>query len=204
MVTRLQSSITPLLFNAAHVRLTRFSRNASKQSQPNPAKVFGVLDVRVGKIREVKQHPKSFRLFCEEIDVGEDSPRMICSRLREDYTDYELTTRYDGHVLVLCNYIEERIGIKSSGKVVCAQGADGEREPIRAPAGSVAGDKVFIEGVKRRPAKTKKIMKQNLWNKLSRRFEIDEKTGIVSFRDGVLSTSHGPCKLRRVRKGSIK
>merc|ERR1712127_867518 len=40
------------------------------------------LDIRVGRITKVWEHPEADKLYCEEIDLGEESPRQIASGLR--------------------------------------------------------------------------------------------------------------------------
>jgi tRNA-binding EMAP/Myf-like protein len=37
-----------------------------------------MLDIRVGKIVSVQQHPNADALYLEEIDVGEEKPRQVC------------------------------------------------------------------------------------------------------------------------------
>ncbi len=36
-----------------------------------------MLDIRVGQIVSVKQHPNADSLYVEEIDLGEDKPRQV-------------------------------------------------------------------------------------------------------------------------------
>ena len=40
------------------------------------------MDMRVGKLIEVWNHPDSEKLYCEKIDIGEEEPRIILSGLR--------------------------------------------------------------------------------------------------------------------------
>ncbi|CAM9572004.1 unnamed protein product, partial [Heterosigma akashiwo] len=62
---------------------------------------FPLLEIRVGRITKVWEHPEAERLFCEEIDVGEAAgPRRIASGLREHYTLAEMEGRA---VCVVCN-----------------------------------------------------------------------------------------------------
>jgi hypothetical protein len=37
-----------------------------------------MLDIRVGQIVSVQQHPNADALYLEEIDVGEEKPRQVC------------------------------------------------------------------------------------------------------------------------------
>jgi len=39
-----------------------------------------MLDIRVGQIVAVQQHPNADALYLEEIDVGEDQPRQVSQR----------------------------------------------------------------------------------------------------------------------------
>lgn len=40
-----------------------------------------LLDVRVGKVLKAWRHPDADSLYVEEVDIGEDEPRTICSGL---------------------------------------------------------------------------------------------------------------------------
>jgi len=51
------------------------------------------VDLRVGKIISAWPHPEADKLWCEEIDVGEEKPRTIASGLREHYTQECMTGR---------------------------------------------------------------------------------------------------------------
>merc|ERR1711865_459054 len=61
---------------------------------------FTKIDLRVGQIVKAWEHPDSDKLWCEEIDVGEDKPRQIASGLRAHYSQEEMTNR---RILVVCN-----------------------------------------------------------------------------------------------------
>jgi tRNA-binding EMAP/Myf-like protein len=53
------------------------------------------------------------RLFCEEIDIGEDAPRRIASGLREHYSLEEMQGR---KLIVVCNLKEAKlVGFVSQG-----------------------------------------------------------------------------------------
>ena len=57
---------------------------------------FTKIDIRVGQINKVWLHPEADKLYCEEIDVGEDAPREIASGLREHYTLEQMEGRKVG------------------------------------------------------------------------------------------------------------
>ena len=92
----------------------------SKASKNAPAQPdFTKIDIRVGQITKVWLHPEADKLFCEEIEVGEDTPREIASGLREHYTLEEMEGR---KVLVVCNLKAAKIvGFTSNGMVLAAK-----------------------------------------------------------------------------------
>lgn len=100
---------------------------AKKPKAPKPAKAPAAdpnqpeitkLDIRVGKIVKVWKHETADKLYCEEIDVGEDAPRQIASGLVHHYS---LEQMQDARVLVLCNLKPRNlVGFRSHGMVMCA------------------------------------------------------------------------------------
>jgi aminoacyl tRNA synthase complex-interacting multifunctional protein 1 len=84
---------------------------ASVEDELDPTK----LDIRVGVIVKAWEHPEAEKLFCEEIDVGEDKPRLIASGLRPFYSLAEMQGR---RVLVLANLkARALVGFKSEGEI---------------------------------------------------------------------------------------
>jgi tRNA-binding EMAP/Myf-like protein len=61
------------------------STDSKGRKDPAEAKEAAVdvtrLDIRVGVIKNVKKHPDADSLYVEEIDVGEDAPRVVVSGL---------------------------------------------------------------------------------------------------------------------------
>lgn len=58
------------------------------------------------------------RLYCEEIDVGEENARLVASGLRSHYKLEEMQNRL---VVVLCNLKPRNmLGFRSHGMVMCA------------------------------------------------------------------------------------
>jgi methionine--tRNA ligase beta chain len=90
--------------------------SAAGSNQPE----FTKMDIRVGKIVKVWNHESADKLFCEEIDVGEETgPREIASGLKGHYTLEELQ---DKEVLVVCNLKAAKIvGFVSNGMVLAAK-----------------------------------------------------------------------------------
>jgi tRNA-binding EMAP/Myf-like protein len=62
--------------------------------------LFSQLDLRVGLVVEVSEHPKADKIYVEKIDVGEAAPRTILSGLRPFVKAEDFKGK---HVLVICN-----------------------------------------------------------------------------------------------------
>lgn len=94
------------------------------------------LDIRVGVITKAWEHPEAEKLFCEEIDLGEETgPRQIASGLKEYYNVDDLIGR---KVLVLANLKARKlVGFASHGMVLCASSSS--------PDASGKGTVQFVE-----------------------------------------------------------
>ena len=118
---------------------------AADPNQPAITKI----EFRVGFIRKAWKHETADKLYCEEIDVGEDAPRQIASGLVPHYSLEQMQER---RVLVMCNLkAKNLVGFKSHGMVCCAakEGDDGSEtvEFVEPPEGAAVGEVVTFEGV---------------------------------------------------------
>lgn len=158
-----------------------------QQQQPAaPAADFDVsaLDIRVGKIVKVWPHPESVKLFCEEIDVGEDVPRQIASGLRPFYETSDLEGR---RVVVLCNLKARKlVGFSSHGMVLCASNADHTAvECMEPPEDAEIGQRVTFEGyTEGEPEPENKIGKKKIFEKVSPDLKTDA-NGICVWKGAV-------------------
>jgi aminoacyl tRNA synthase complex-interacting multifunctional protein 1 len=145
-----------------------------KQSQQQQQQAAGsdsfdisALDIRVGEIKKVWPHPEAEKLFCEEIDVGEDQPRQIASGLRPFYKTEDLENR---RVVVLCNLKKRNlVGFPSHGMVLCASNADHTQVQCMEPPGNAKiGDRVIFEGFESgEPEPENKIAKKKIFEAVS-------------------------------------
>eukprot|EP00520_Triparma_pacifica_P006262 CAMPEP_0118671560 /NCGR_PEP_ID=MMETSP0785-20121206/22068_1 /TAXON_ID=91992 /ORGANISM="Bolidomonas pacifica, Strain CCMP 1866" /LENGTH=827 /DNA_ID=CAMNT_0006566455 /DNA_START=102 /DNA_END=2582 /DNA_ORIENTATION=- len=107
---------------------------------------FSALDIRVGLVKKVWKHEESEKLFCEEVDVGEDEPRMIASGLQGFVNEEDFEGR---KVLVVCNLKERKLaGFPSHGMVLCA--SNEEHDVVKfvdVPVGAEVGERVFGGGM---------------------------------------------------------
>ncbi|RSH86670.1 G4 quadruplex nucleic acid binding protein [Apiotrichum porosum] len=106
-----------------------------------------MIDLRVGKVLDVKRHPDADSLYVESIDVGEAEPRTVCSGLVKYMTEDEIR---GATIIVVCNLKPVTMrGVKSFAMLLCAsskEGKDGGVEFVLPPAGAQAGDRVYFEG----------------------------------------------------------
>lgn len=101
------------------------------------------LEIRVGEIKKVWEHPEADKLYCEEIDLGEGQNRTIASGLREHVKKDDMLSK----CVVLANLKPRTMkGFVSQGMVLCVTNKDGKVELLKPPAGAKVGERVTIEG----------------------------------------------------------
>lgn len=156
--------------------------------------LFASLDIRVGVISKVWAHPDSDKLYCEEIDIGEEEPKAIGSGLRAFYSLEEMQGR---KVLVLLNLKPAKLGgFKSHGMVLCASDAAHERvEFIEPPADAKVGERVFISSESGDPLSPAQLKKQKVWEKAAVDLLTDAQ-GVATYKGEPIQTSAGPCRAK--------
>ena len=154
------------------------------------------LDIRVGKVVKVWEHPEADKLYCEEIDVGEDEPRQIASGLKPYMKPEELEGK---KVLVLCNLKERKlVGFPSHGMVLCASNADHtEVRLVNPPVDAEVGERVTVpdfdfEGEEGQPYAENKVGKKKIVENLAP-FLKTSKYGVPEFLNRPFMTSAGVC-----------
>ncbi len=84
---------------------------------------FAKVDLRIGKVLVVEDHPKADRLFRCEVDLGEEKPRQILAGLKEHFTAEDLL---GCQVVVVANLKPRKIrGLESHGMMLALKTADG-------------------------------------------------------------------------------
>ena len=132
------------LTEAAYPAPKKAPKGAAEVREVTPAR----LDLRVGKVLSVEQHPDAEALYVEQIDVGEEKPRTVVSGLRNYMRADELEQR---SVVLLCNLKPAKMrGVMSEGMLLAASrtNMEGVKEviPLDPPEGSTVGARVFVEG----------------------------------------------------------
>ena len=158
---------------------------------PSDAIDISKLDIRVGIIQTAWEHEEAEKLFCEEIDIGEEGPRRIASGLRAYYTVDELPGR---RVLVVSNLKARKLaGFESYGMVLCASSGNGQVQFIEPPDDAKIGERVVVKGFGGEPATENQIIKKKMLDTIFP----DLKTngdGVPCYKGVPLSTSSGQCK----------
>lgn len=165
-----------------------------KKKSPPPAGDIDVskLDIRVGVITKAWLHEEADKLFCEEIDLGEEEgPRKIASGLRAHYNLEDLEGQ---RVLVLANLKTRKlVGFPSHGMVLCAATEDGSKvEFIEPPADAKIGERVMCDGFDGEPATENQVIKKKMLNAIFPELKTDD-DGVATYSGVPLSTSAGPC-----------
>lgn len=152
------------------------------------------LDIRVGQIVKVWKHETADKLYCEEIDVGEDAPRQIASGLVYHYSLEEMQNR---RILVLCNLKPRNlVGFKSHGMVMCAAVPleDGKERVafVDPPADAKIGERIVFDGLSGEPFTPAQVEKKKVLVNIGEDMKTDAE-GVAKWKDHVFSTSAGAC-----------
>ena len=84
---------------------------------------FAQMDLRVGKILACEKVPKSNKLLCSQVDVGEEKPRQIVSGIAKFYSPEDMVGK---SVVVVANLPPVKLcGVVSEGMILCATTAEG-------------------------------------------------------------------------------
>ena len=120
---------------------------------------FAKLELRVGIIEEVNEHPDADSLYAMSVDIGGEK-RSICAGLREHLSADDLQDR---KVLIVANFKPAKFrGIDSRGMILASDLADGTVCPVD-PGEAESGDLATVEGIESRP---KKKLSKSLFEKV--------------------------------------
>ncbi|MDT8447019.1 MAG: methionine--tRNA ligase [bacterium] len=118
----------------------------------DPMQAWAKIEIKVGKILSCEPHPEADRLYVEQIDLGEGSPRTIVSGLVKYYAAEELVGR---KVLVASNLAAANLrGVQSQGMVLAVEKK--KKLEVVDLAEAEIGQLVYLEGEEPK-AKTEEI-----------------------------------------------
>lgn len=166
-------------------------KKVAKEAPAPPVIDISKLDIRVGVINKAWLHEEADKLFCEEIDIGEESgPRQIASGLR---AYYELEALEGQRVLVLANLKTRKlVGFPSHGMVLCASNDD-EVKFVEPPAEAAIGERVMVDGFDGEPATENQVIKKKMLNAIFPDLKTNDE-GVATYKDVPFTTSAGACK----------
>ncbi|CAG9462226.1 unnamed protein product [Pedinophyceae sp. YPF-701] len=174
------------------------AKKEKKEKKEKPEKVaasatadVSALDIRVGTIRAVKQHPNADALYVEEIDLGEDKPRQVISGLVKFVPLDKMQGR---RVCVVCNLKPAKMrDVMSYGLVLCASNKEHTQvDPIAPPEGAANGERVTVEGFDGEPMPEINEPKKKIFATVSDEF-ITTKDGVPTYRGKPFRTAAGTC-----------
>ncbi len=85
----------------------------------DPLEAWSKIQIKVGEIKSVSQHPSADLLYVEEVDCGEDKPRTIVSGLVKYYKQEELLGK---KILIVSNLAPADLrGVQSEGMLLTAE-----------------------------------------------------------------------------------
>lgn len=168
------------------------------------------LDIRVGLIEKCWEHEEADKLYCEEINLGEEGgPRNIASGLKAHYTAEEMVGK---KVLVLANLKSRKlVGFPSHGMVLCAakygEAEDGSEDTIEfvcPPDDAEIGDRVICDGCEGEPATENQVVKKKMLNAIFPDLKVNA-DGIAVYKDVPLTTTTGgfTCKAESLTDAPI-
>jgi len=83
---------------------------------------FMKLDLRVGKVLEVEDHPKADRLYVIKVDLGDDEPRQVVAGMKKYYTKEAMVGK---RIIVVSNLEPAKLrGVMSNGMLLAAEKGD--------------------------------------------------------------------------------
>lgn len=163
------------------------------------------LEFKVGKISKVWVHPEADKLYCEEIECGEDEPRQIASGLRKHYTEEQMLGQ---RLLVVSNLKAKKlVGFKSHGMVLCAAGEkDGTEivEFVEPPEGAALGEIVTFEGLPPpQPVSGAQVEKKKVFQACMDGMKTTDDCS-AAWNGHIFMTSAGPCKSKTISNGAMR
>lgn len=171
-------------------------KRKKKKKSPPPAPAGDIdvskLDIRVGVISKVWEHEEADKLYCEEIDIGEEGgPRQIASGLRPHYAAADLEGR---RVCVLANLKARKlVGFKSHGMVLCASTDDGSKVVfVDPPEDAAIGERVMVAGYDGEPATENQILKKKMLDVIFLDLKTNE-DGVATYKGTPLTAGSGQC-----------
>jgi methionyl-tRNA synthetase len=142
-----QVKLGPPLFPRREARKDAAGGESPKPAAAGPVDPFSRLEIRVGRIEEVHDHPNAETLFAMTVEIGGEK-RSICAGLRKHLRAEDLSGR---KVIVLANLKPAQLrGVESRGMILATDRKDGKVVPVD-PGDAPSGELVTVEGIPSSP-----------------------------------------------------
>lgn len=203
LFTKIEQGEQPVVVEKAPKAKPAAKKPEPVVEDPNQS-AYSKMDIRVGRIVRVWNHETADRLFCEEIDVGEDVPRCVASGLREHYSLEDMENRL---VSVVCNLKEVKIqGFVSSGMVLAAKFSDADGKTtvqlLDPPAGSVVGERITAANCPGAALPSARIKKLKVWEEVVPELRLNEE-GLACWQSHLLATSAGHLTTKSLKNAPL-
>jgi aminoacyl tRNA synthase complex-interacting multifunctional protein 1 len=163
------------------------------------------LEFKVGVITKVWVHESADKLYCEEIDVGEDVPRQIASGLRSHFTLDEMLGQ---RLLVVANLKPKNlVGFKSHGMVLCASSVTNDVEKVEfvePPLDAAIGEVISFDGLPQPDPWTPNLIEKKKVFAAAAQGMMTNAEGIAVWNGHAFMTTVGPCRTRSIVNGSLR
>jgi len=170
---------------------------ASEGEQPE----FTKLELKVGVLTKTWFHPESEKLYCEEIDVGEEAQRQVASGLRHHFSLEEFCP--GRKVVVVTNLKAAKMaGFESQGMVMASTSADGKVELLDPPQDAKVGERIYIEGVQGEPFNPNQVQKKKVLQTVLPDLQTNNDC-IACWQGKPFMTSAGPIKVKSNKNSPI-
>uniref|UniRef100_A0A3B5ASR0 Aminoacyl tRNA synthase complex-interacting multifunctional protein 1-like n=1 Tax=Stegastes partitus TaxID=144197 RepID=A0A3B5ASR0_9TELE len=176
---------------SSQVRREKSSRRRRGEPRPasdplgaEPQLDVSRLDLRVGRVVAVRRHPLTDTMTVQEVDVGENAPRTVVSKLGEK-------THLDQVNRKSCFYSERACklkGVASQARLLCCSAPGDDVQLLLPPAGSAPGDRVTV------PSEPDRELPSRLWEQLQPDVQVDCR-GVATYRGSSLQVQgKGLCR----------
>ncbi|XP_068569201.1 aminoacyl tRNA synthase complex-interacting multifunctional protein 1 [Cebidichthys violaceus] len=159
------------------------------------------LDLRVGRILSVRLHPLAEAMSVQEVDVGENAPRTVVSKLGGKTHLEELQ---GGLAVLLCNVKACKLrGVVSQARLLCCSSPDDCTELLTPPSGSTPGDRVTFLNYPGDPDRELQS-KDRVWELLQPDLQVDSR-GVANYKGCRFEVKgKGLCRTPSLTNASIR
>ncbi|KAJ3438217.1 aminoacyl tRNA synthase complex-interacting multifunctional protein [Anaeramoeba flamelloides] len=183
-------------------------QNQNNQQQQQKKKVemptdsFNHVNLQVGKIIKVENHPNADSLLIETIDFGEEQPRQVVSGIRKFYKHEELVGKL---IVCITNLKKSKLRqVWSYAMILAASNSDHTQvEIIEPPQGSKVGERVLIGDLITTDPDKSLNPKRKYWKTMQMGLKTDE-SAVATFDGNPLKTTLGVCKAKSLTNCKIK